>query len=637
MLKKKPNLFIFNSRVVKPMKVIAFILLFFVIENYIGQCVEPLGRFNFNPQKRWVDFYEMEEDIDLFFLGASHAYRSFDPEIFDKRLNINSFNIGSSSQNPIDSYYILNEVLRYKKPKMVVLEVTWLTMEGNDYEYNSATYNYDFMKFSTNKINYLFNGFELDQYIKANLLSVRYHENYKDSKTVKENIENKFINKIIPYKHEIMNEEYYKDKGFVASQKEVSYAKLINENQFNDYRGFNFNDRRLNYFKKIIKLCKENNIEIILVTAPIPIESIRKVSDYEKIHNFISGIAKEDDVEYLDFNLVNRNYISFRNQCFKDDNHLNFKGAKIMSNLLVDYIDAKNNKKAYDYQKVFYSSFEELFNYILKGIIDTSKLRNVYLINDPQYVEDNIKKIKNNVIKSSSMKDIIRNNEKLENIFANSDIVVINDRYNNKDLNEDIWRKIFKYNYQYQNYRIYFNEYDIRLNEFDKITPKYESYFTEWNKIDSIKAKDLYKVAYPIKLQGIRKEFSISQNKYGNENVIRITPDKSDQRNVIQIGYTLDNNDLNIDIDDDQTVTFIATVRFQTNNYPDVFVQDYVQKWERSKVTMNEFGWKPYIVRKKIRKGAEKISLGINWKPDNKDEWLEIKQTRIYVEDQKHN
>lgn len=48
---------------------------------------------------------------------------------------------------------------------------------------------------------------------------------------------------------------------------------------------------------------------------------------------------------------------------------------------------------------------------------------------------------------------------------------------------------------------------------------------------------------------------------------------------------------------------------------------------------MNESSWKRYIVRKTIRDNASAVVFGIAWQPEGKDEWIEIKNIRIYVVD----
>ena len=72
-----------------------------------------------------ITFHEMyeQENIDVLFVGSSHCYRSFIPEIFDDELGIASFNGGTSSQNLDGSYMVIKEAARYNDIKHVYLEL----------------------------------------------------------------------------------------------------------------------------------------------------------------------------------------------------------------------------------------------------------------------------------------------------------------------------------------------------------------------------------------------------------------------------------------------------------------------------------------------------------------------------------
>lgn len=65
---------------------------------------------------------EKVKNPDVLFLGSSHAYRGFDTRVFAKH-GIKAFNLGSSSQSPINTQVFLKQYLHKIKPKMVVYEV----------------------------------------------------------------------------------------------------------------------------------------------------------------------------------------------------------------------------------------------------------------------------------------------------------------------------------------------------------------------------------------------------------------------------------------------------------------------------------------------------------------------------------
>jgi hypothetical protein len=65
-------------------------------------------------------------DVDILFLGSSHAYRGFDPRLFSSR-GLRTFNLGSSSQSPLQTRLLVDRYLEHLNPKLVVMEVFPLT------------------------------------------------------------------------------------------------------------------------------------------------------------------------------------------------------------------------------------------------------------------------------------------------------------------------------------------------------------------------------------------------------------------------------------------------------------------------------------------------------------------------------
>ncbi len=62
------------------------------------------------------------KEIDILFLGSSHSYRGFDTRIFKKN-NLNTFNLGSSGQTPLQTEILMKRYLKIIKPKLIIFEV----------------------------------------------------------------------------------------------------------------------------------------------------------------------------------------------------------------------------------------------------------------------------------------------------------------------------------------------------------------------------------------------------------------------------------------------------------------------------------------------------------------------------------
>ncbi len=323
---------------------LVLILILTLIGNYFELNSISQESDNFYPKMRWNEFYELEnESVDILFIGSSHACQSFDPEIFDSELGIRTFNLGSAFQSLSTSYYVLKECMSYQNPKVIFLEVYWKVME-KDLNDKQLFYNYNYMKESNIKKDIYNDLFDYREKIKDGVKILKYKDNFnaflnnKFSAMITGIMNNKAQSSILA---EDKNDdgEYYKGKGFIYNNKTVNSEDLVNKNEFKNYSIDldNISALELSYFDEIIFLCKESNIDLILVTAPMPEISVENIDNYDKFHDYIEFIAESNKLEYLDYNL-HMEGIEFDVSDFKDDNHLNYTGVIKFNNHLIDYL-----------------------------------------------------------------------------------------------------------------------------------------------------------------------------------------------------------------------------------------------------------------------------------------------------------
>ena len=145
-MKNTPNLSISSSKNYGKilLKILAFVAIFLVINFWVGLKLEKVAdKKNLYATVKWQEFYETSPNsLDLVFVGSSYAYRSFDAEVFDNKLNVNSFNMGSPLQKPVESYYVLKETLKLQKPSFVIYDVNWGVFNEDKY-FNTKLWNFD--------------------------------------------------------------------------------------------------------------------------------------------------------------------------------------------------------------------------------------------------------------------------------------------------------------------------------------------------------------------------------------------------------------------------------------------------------------------------------------------------------------
>ncbi len=324
-------------------KLALFALCLYYLVQYIGvkyAAATTENLINNYNESRWNEFYaQPKNSLDMVFIGSSHSYCTFDPEIVDKGLGTNSYQMGMPLQHMDSTYYTLREILNYQKPKTVVVEVYWDMMD-DEFELTQAGYLFQVMKNSELEKEYIKEVFPLSEKIMYNINIFRYQKDYfayRNSK-LKEKIENNY-GVSLPAAQRQQGTEKYRSKGYTFCDYHMLPNEFDKTNQFKDLDGkeWEINSTQVKYLEKIVSLCKSSNINVIFVTAPIANVSMGYIKNYDKIHDSIQKIADENNVKYLDYNIVNRNEKLFTHDNFRDDAHLNHSGVEIADKYFVDW------------------------------------------------------------------------------------------------------------------------------------------------------------------------------------------------------------------------------------------------------------------------------------------------------------
>ena len=76
------------------------------------------------------EYYDEDKEHDVIFIGDCEVYENFSPAVLWQEYGIHSYIRGSAQQLIWQSYYLLEDTLRYETPKVVVFNV--LTMKYNE-------------------------------------------------------------------------------------------------------------------------------------------------------------------------------------------------------------------------------------------------------------------------------------------------------------------------------------------------------------------------------------------------------------------------------------------------------------------------------------------------------------------------
>lgn len=241
--------------------------------------------------------------VDVLFIGSSHAYRGFDIRFFTKN-GISSFNLGSSSQSPIQSLYVLEKYLDSIDCEKIVFEVSPQAFSSDGIESTLDIISNDNMNWRTVKM-----GLEA-QHMKVfnTLLYSAYRQllsldaNFSEEKTI--------------------GKDTYISGGFVERQQQ-EFRKSAST-------PYEIRQPQLAAFEKIVEVIKERGIELVLVQAPVTLAEYKMYESNEKFDALMSTYSV-----YYNFNEL----ITLSDSVhFYDSHHLNQSGVDVFNNALLDLL-----------------------------------------------------------------------------------------------------------------------------------------------------------------------------------------------------------------------------------------------------------------------------------------------------------
>lgn len=251
-------------------------------------------------------------DIDILFLGSSHAYRGFDTRIFSKN-GYKTFNLGSSAQTPIQTKVLLNRYLNTLNPKTIIYEVY-----PDTFIFDGVESSLDIIANDNNDL------FSFGMALKIN--------NIKTYNTFFYSLICDYLNLNKSFKEPIIKDnDRYISGGYV--EKKIDYFKPIKFEK----KEIILNQYQLESFSEVVNMLKNKKTRLILVYAPLPKANYKS---YTNNHYFDSLMTSYS--EYYNFNKI----MSLNDSLyFYDEHHLNQNGVDLFNAKLIEILKKAKVKK----------------------------------------------------------------------------------------------------------------------------------------------------------------------------------------------------------------------------------------------------------------------------------------------------
>lgn len=338
--------------------IIALVLVLMVEESILEYLlVDDDGTFE---RMMMHDFYKNTENIDNLYLGSSHVFCDLNPAVLDEINGKNNFNLSTSAQPLIASYYLLIEADKNNDLDCVYLDL-WngLLMEDNGIwkepgELLTSWQVLDQMKFSANKLKWLLDSTDYRYVYLSAFPSIRYKNRLLDFDYLAEQLRNKTKSDYRCYN----DYENYVHKGYSYTDHtadELYCTTTVRKVE----KPRKLSATAKEYLIKIIDYCDKNNIKLRLCANPVSDWAVCQTGDYDEYVMQMRELAAQYGLEYYDFNLCKKEYLDIEDNTFwSDNNHLNRCGAELYSNVFGTFFEKleKGEIQSSDY---FYDSYQE--------------------------------------------------------------------------------------------------------------------------------------------------------------------------------------------------------------------------------------------------------------------------------------
>lgn len=264
-----------------------------------------------------AQYYREKGNHDVVFIGDCEVYANFSPMEMYRQNGITAYVRGTSQQLIWQSYYILEETLKYETPKAVVYNVNAMRYsEPVSEAYNRLTI--DGMRWSEQKVNIIRASMtEEEDFLSYVFPILRYHSRFDE--LTREDLEYLFKVRDNTFNGHMMNKTV-KPVGALPVKRVLP-----------DYQ---FGDICYEYLEKMTALCKEKGVELILVKAP----SLYPYW-YEEYDAQITEFAQKHGLTYYNFTAcVEEIGLDFSTDTYDAGLHLNLAGAVKLSNYFSDIL-----------------------------------------------------------------------------------------------------------------------------------------------------------------------------------------------------------------------------------------------------------------------------------------------------------
>ena len=297
----------------KIIKIAAFVLALVLTLGILQRILMPKYISSAQDGRLIGEYYDSDKNHDVVFIGDCEVYENISPVTLWQDYGIASYVRGSPQQLIWHSYYLMEETLKYEKPKAIVFNV--LSMKYG--EPQSEAYNrlaLDGMKWSQSKSESIKASMtEEEDYLSYVFPLLRFHSRWKELKAE-------------DFTYAFKKSPQLSINGYLMRIDVEGIDALQTGRPLLDYT---LPQICWDYLDRMRTLCEENGVALILMKAPT---STPKWTWYDEWDAQVAEYAEKHGIAYYNF-LQNIDAIGldFTTDTYDQGGHLNLSGAEKLS------------------------------------------------------------------------------------------------------------------------------------------------------------------------------------------------------------------------------------------------------------------------------------------------------------------
>ena len=264
-----------------------------------------------------AEYYKETTGHDVVFIGDCEVYENFSPDVLWREYGIASYIRGSAQQLIWQSYYLLEETLRYETHKVVIFNVLSMKYGVPQNEaYNRMTL--DGMRLSPSKLGSIRASMTDEEDFLSYLFPLlRYHSRWNELSA--EDFSYWFRRDLVS------------DSGYLMNVKVKPAENVPDGAPLADYR---FSQVCWEYLDRMAQLCERHGVQFVLIKAP----SLYPYW-YDRWEEQIEDYAEENGLPYLNFlELIGEVGLDFDTDTYDSGLHLNLYGAEKLSHWFGEWL-----------------------------------------------------------------------------------------------------------------------------------------------------------------------------------------------------------------------------------------------------------------------------------------------------------